>query len=93
MSGFDFDIEHVSRNKNLSDILSRLPIASGEDTVYDVDILLFIREHLPVKSLIYDNIKAETRKDKELALVMAAIKRNNVANLKSTNFNAIHKKS
>ena len=87
LSGFDFYIQYVSSSKNLSVTLSRLLIVVEDDSIDDVNILLFISDHLLVKSVTYESIKAETRKDKELALIMAAVKNNSIKSFKSTNFN------
>lgn len=88
LSAFDFNIEHVSSNQNISDILSRLPNSDCDytddtlDNDYDKLYLNFISENFPVKSVTYQQVKSETRKDKELSVIFDAIKNGKLKFLK-----------
>lgn len=86
LSAFDFTIEHIKGGKNFSDALSRLPLSISGDTDLvepenEQTYLNFITENFPIKSITYTQIKAETRKDRELATVFENIRNNNLANV------------
>lgn len=81
LSGFDYTIEHVKSEHNLSDTLSRLPIAVNEPNL-DVDeenaYLNFMMENFPVKDISHEDIKRESRTDLEISTVIKAVRENNL---------------
>lgn len=79
LSGFDYTIEHVKSEHNLSDVLSRLPLQKGEPNS-EVDeenmYLNFMSNNFPSKTVTYKDIQRESRKDVEIAAIANAVKNN-----------------
>lgn len=79
LSGFDYSIEYIKSENNLSDVFSRLPVQDvqppgelDEEKAY----LRFMKENFPTRTITHADIRQESRKDIEISTLINAIKNN-----------------
>lgn len=81
LSGFDYTIEYVKSDNNVSDLFSRLPLPyDGLNSELDEEkaYLHFMREHFPCKTITHADIRRESRNDIEISTISNAVKTNQV---------------
>lgn len=81
LSGFDYSIEHVKTDQNVSDTLSRLPLPDthqnselNEESAY----LHFMKENFPSQTVTHKDIRRESRNDIEISTIANAVRNNNL---------------
>lgn len=90
MSGFDYDIQHVSSSKNKADPLSRLrQNETNELTVRRISVNAIRENGIPLN---FDDVRAETKKDKTLGFVRKCLKRKDWKSLNTGEFVAYYRR-
>lgn len=83
LKGFEFTIEHVKGEHNVSDLLSRLPLSDanqddGEEKYEERAFLHFMRDSFPHRTIKHTDIRAESRKDAEISTLINSIQSNSL---------------